>query len=481
MALKQILLAGTAAMALLASSLAHAETVDTRIGKLELQAGYPSKATAEKLFDEMDFERATQAFIWALPAVGFHGLHLAHKNTFGAKDGDIVLYDSLTDKAGMLTPNITTLYIMSFWNLAEQGPVVIEVPPGAVAGGVLDIWQRPVTDVGQTGPDRGGGGKYLIVPPNSDISEMRGYIVARSPSNQLWFAARMLDPDHAKAEEMAHKHKLYAWSQRDNPPTTKFVSIGGKDWASAQPVGLDYWKYLSEVIQPEPIEARDKVMFGMLMPLGIEKGKPFNPDERQKKILAEAAQVGELMARTNAFDKRFADATVYPGKRWEYANMVELNQEDNYHTQVDERGSWYYEAIGNTAGMQGRILDFGQVYLETAKDKDGNWLDGGKTYHMRVPANPPVVQFWSITLYDNTTRGPVITDQGASDASSRQHLVANSDGSVDLYFGPDRPAQAQNWIKTNSGKGWFPYFRFYGPKEAYFDKSWQLNDIELVN
>jgi hypothetical protein len=478
--MKHFLLTSTAVLALMSlSSLTRAQTVDTRIGKLELQAGYPSKASVEKLYDEMDFQRATQSFIWALPAVGFHGLHLAHKNTFGAKDGDIVLYDSLKDKAGMLTPNITTLYIMSFWNLAEQGPLVIEVPPGAVAGGVLDIWQRPITDVGQTGPDRGGGGKYLIVPPNSDIREMRGYIVVHSPSNQLWFAARMLDRDPKQAQDMAHKHKLYAWNQRDNPPATKFISIGGKDWGSAQPVSLDYWKYLSEVIQPEAIEARDKVMFGMLVPLGIEKGKPFNPTERQKKILTEAAQLGELMARTNAFDKRFANATVWPGKKWEYANMVELNQ-DNY-TQVDERGSWYYEAIGNTVGMQGRILGFGQVYLETSKDKDGNWLDGSKTYRLRVPANVPVIQFWSFTLYDNTTRGPVITDQGASDASSRQNLATNPDGSVDLYFGPSKPAQAQNWIKTNPGKGWFPYFRFYGPKEAYFDKSWQLNDIELVN
>src|SRR5262245_31250602 len=482
MSFKHFLLSGTAALALLAAqSLAHAQSVDTRIGKLELQAGYPSKASIEKLYDEMDFQRATQAFIWALPAVGFHGLHLAHKNTFGAKDGDIVLYDSLKDKAGMLTPNITTLYIMSFWNLADQGPVVIEVPPGAVAGGVLDIWQRPVTDVGQTGPDRGGGGKYLIVPPSSDISEMRGYIVVRSPSNQLWFAARMLDPDHKKAEDAAHKHKIYAWNQRNSPPATQFVPIGGKDWSSAQPVSLDYWKYLSEVIQPEPIEARDKVMLGMLVPLGIEKGKPFNPNERQKKILTEAAQVGELMARANAYDKRFANATVWPGKKWEYANMVELYKDSNFYTQVDERGSWYYEAIGNTAGMQGRILGFGQVYLETSKDKDGNWLDGGKTYRIRVPANVPVLQFWSFTLYDNVTRGPVVTDQGAADMSSRQDLKANADGSVDLYFGPTKPTQAQNWVKTIPGKGWFPYFRFYGPKEAYFDKSWQLNDIELVN
>jgi hypothetical protein len=329
-------------------------TVETHIGKLELQNGYPSKEAVEKLFDEMDFERATQAFIWALPAVGFHGLHMAHLNTFGAKDGEAVLYQSLKDKAGMLTPNLTTLYIMSFWNLAKQGPLVAEVTAGATAGGLLDIWQRPITDTGQTGPDRGGGGKYLIVPPSSDIQQMRGYIVARSPSNQVWFAARMLDRDPAVAEKMAHVHKLYAWADHDNPPATKFIPVGGKEWSSAHPTNLDYWKYLSEVIEPEPIEARDKVMFGMLVPLGIEKGKPFNPDERQKKILTEAAQLGELMARTNAFDKRFAGATVWLGKHWEYANMVELGQDDNYYTQVDERGSGFYEAIGNTVGMQGR-------------------------------------------------------------------------------------------------------------------------------
>jgi hypothetical protein len=453
----------------------QAEIVDTRLGKLDLQAGYPSKATADRLFDEMDFQRATQAFIWALPTVGFHGLHLAHRNVFGAKDGEVVLYQTLKDKAGMLTPNLTTLYLMSFWNLAEQGPMVVEVPAGATAGGFLDVWQRPITDTGQTGPDRGGGGKYLIVPPGSDIQEMRGYIVGRSPSNQVWFAVR----DPQAAEETARKHKVYAWAQRDNPPATKFIPVGGKDWASAQPVNLDYWRYLSEVIQPEPVEARDKVMMGMLVPLGIEKGKLFSPNERQRKILTEAAQVGELMARTNAFDKRYANAAVWPDKRWEYANMVELDQNNNYTTQVDERGSWYYEAIGNTVGMQGRTLNFGQVYLETSKDKNGDWLDGGKTYRITVPANPPVVQFWSLTLYDNVTRGPVVTDQGAADMSSRQSLVANADGSVDLYFGPTKPAQAQNWVKTIPGRGWFPYFRLYGPKEAYFDKSWQLDDIEL--
>ena len=464
------------------AALAHAQTIDTRIGKLELQDGYPSETTAERLFDEMDFQRATQAFIWALPAVGFHALHLAHLNSFGAKDGDVVLYQDLKDKAGMLTPNMTTLYVFSFWNMKEQGPLVLEVPPGATAGGVLDIWQRPLTDTGQTGPEKGHGAKFLFLPSGSEEMKPEGYIVVRSPSMQLWFATRGLDPDPKAADETVRKHKLYAWQDRANPPVTRFIPVGGRSWVSHQPDNLDYWKYLSDLFQVEPVETRDRMMFAMLRPLGIEPGKPFNPDARQSAILTDAAKVGELMARTNAFDKRLPGATVYPGKHWEYANTFELNQEAKDYTQLDQRGSWFYEAIGQSAGMQGRILGFGQVYLETSKDNAGKWLDGGNSYRMHVAPNPPVKQFWSITLYDNTTRYPVITDQGAADLSSRKpDLVTNADGSVDVFFGPQKPAGATNWIKTNPGRGWFPYFRFYAPSEAYFDKSWQLDDIERMS
>jgi hypothetical protein len=159
--------------------------------------------------------------------------------------------------------------------------------------------------------------------------------------------------------------------------------------------------------------------------------------------------------------------------------MVELDQTYKGYGQIDERASWFYEAIGNTVGMQGRTLGFGQLYLEAQKDKTGAWLDGGKSYHMHVMPNPPVELFWSFTIYDNLTRGPMITPQGAADISSRtKGLATNADGSVDLYFGPKKPVGANdNYVMTMPGKGWFTYFRFYGPKEAYFDKSWQLQDL----
>lgn len=166
-----------------------------------------------------------------------------------------------------------------------------------------------------------------------------------------------------------------------------------------------------------------------------------------------------------------------------YVVRFELDQENPEKTrvQIDERGEFFYEAIGMSKGMQGRILGYGQVYLETATDAAGNWLDGGKTYRFHVDGNPPVRQFWSMTLYDNATRTPLVTPQGAADFSSRSEgLVTNADGSVDVFFGPTKPVDATNWIATLPGKGWFPYFRFYAATEAYFDKSWQLNDIEEI-
>ena len=478
-----VAIAVSAALAgLLASGTASAQPIDTRIGKLQLENGYPSQAALKTLYDEMDFQRATQTYLWGLPAVGFHGLHLAHLNVFGAKDGEIVLYQTLKDKAGMLTPNLTTLYAMSFWNMAEKGPLVVDVPAGATAGGVLDIWQRPVTDMGQTGPDKGKGGKYLILPPGSKAVQAPGYIVMRSPTNQVWFATRGLAADRAEAEATVRKHRLYAWADRAKPGVTKYIPVGGKDWASQQPNDLSYWQQLKAVLEPEPPEVRDGYFLAMLRSLGIEKGKPFSPDDRARKILTDAAISGDLMARAIAYDKRFPETRVWPGAHWEYSNMVTLDQQTRTFSQLDERVSWFYEAIGNSVGMQGKTLGFGQVYLETAKDQAGAWLDGGKSYRLRVPPNAPVKQFWSFTLYDNLTRGPLLSPQGAADISSRKEgLERNSDGSVDLFFGPTRPMGSNaNFVQTVPGKGWFTYFRLYGPTEAYFNKQWALPDIAEI-
>jgi len=456
--------------------------IDTRSGKLELENGYPTRDTVARMFEEIDYQRACQAYLWALPLMAMHQWQQEHATKFNAGNLDYVDYLTFQDKLGLLTANATTPYIMAFPNMKETGPLVFEVPAGPTAGGFTDFWQRPITDSGQTGPDQGRGGKYLILGPDDPDIRPEGYHVFRSPTVNIWSAHRALDPDPAKAKALVEALRIYPYSQRDNPPPTRHISPGGRRWSGEQPRGLAYWEGLSKIINQEPVIERDRMMMGMLQPLGIEKGKDFNPTDRQKEILTEATQVGEVMARTIGYEKRFAGVNVWPGKNWEISLALrETNQEAPYHTQLDERSSWFYEAVGVSVGMMGRTVGFGQVYLESSKDNRGQWLDGGKTYKLTVPKDAPVAQFWSFTVYDNESR--CFVDTGSPpDRSSRDRITRNDDGSVDLYFGPAAPEgrPESNWIKTLPGKGWFTYFRLYGPTQPYFDRSWVLPDIELL-
>ena len=452
----------------------------SRLGKLELRNGYPTEATAEKLRDDIDFQRACQAYLWALPLMGMVQWQSEQRTRFGASNLDYVDYMTFRDKLGLLTPNATTPYVMAFPDMRETGPLVVEIPAGAVAGGIADFWQRPLVDTGQTGPDKGAGGKYLVLGPDDPDLKPEGYFVVRSPTVNIFSAQRVLDPDAQKAAAMVAALRIYPYSRRDDPPATRHVSPEGRKWSGAQPRGLTYWEELARVIGEEPVHERDRMILGMLQPLGIEKGKPFNPTERQKQILVEASRVGELMARTIAFDKRFDGAKVWPGRQWETSLFfASTSQETPAFTQFDERTSWFYEAVGVSVGMMGRTVGAGQVYLESSKDADGKFLDGSRTYHLHVPPEAPVAQFWSFTVYDNETR--TFVDTGSQpDRSSRDDIEKNADGSVDLWFGPKPPAgkPASNWIETIPGRGWFTYFRLYGPTQPYFDRSWVLPDIE---
>jgi hypothetical protein len=485
MSIKAYALSTTICLTLLAASAVHAQTlpttgtVNTRFGKLELVNGFPTNETVRKVYDEMDFQRAVQAYLWALPMMAMFEWQRQSHEVLGAGNLDYVDYFDFRDKLGILTANATTPYAQAFPNMKETGPLVVEIPPGATAGGILDFWQRPLTDTGQTGPEKGAGAKFLVLGPGHPDMKPEGYIVVRSPTSNIWSGQRGVGDDIEKAKQLMASLRIYPYAQRDNPPAAKPVRPGDKKWSAAQPRGLDYWRGLAKMINEEPPIERDRLMLAMLKPLGIEKDKPFNPDDRQAAILSEAALVGEVMARANSYAKRFDGSQVWPDKRWEFSLFLEdVTQEAKNYTQLDERGSWFYEAVGVTEGMLGRTVGFGQVYLESQKDKDGNWLDGAKTYKLTVPTNAPVAQFWSFSVYDNETR--CLIDTGAHpDRSSRDDIVKNADGTVDLYFGPNAPTgKEKNWVKTIPGKGWFTYFRLYGPTQPFFDRSWVLNDIE---
>jgi hypothetical protein len=461
---------------------ARAEKTNTRIGTLEIELGVPTEASVEKLRDEMDFQRACQAYLWALPTVGFEYLLREQRQVLHARNGDVVIYKGARNVSRFLTPNVTTPYIIGFLNLADHGPTVVDVPAGAIAGSAMDFWQRPLTDFGVTGPDQGKGGKYLLVGPGQEIPpSLPGEVrVIRSTTIGIGFFYRALDNDPAKAAEMEKAIRAYPWSQRANPPASQHLTPEVAS-AATLPRGMDYWEQLATVLEREPVQDRDRFFMAMLKPLGIEHGKPFKPDARQTRILSEAAEVGELMAKANSFDKRFPDSRYRADAHWDYVIMADPDQDLPGLSQLDERAAYFYEAVALSKGMVNKTPGVGQAYLGSYRDQAGHAFNGAQTYRLHVPPNPPAKQFWSVTVYDANTRSVIQNPQGIADRSSRQDLLKNADGSVDVYFGPTAPMGfEQNWIPTMPGQAWFTYLRLYAPLEAYFDKSWPLPDIELM-
>jgi hypothetical protein len=308
--------------------------------------------------------------------------------------------------------------------------------------------------------------------------------VLRSPTFIVGFFYRALDPDPVKAEALKKGVRVYPWSQRENPPTTRYLTPDPDKLMQmpTMPRGMEYWERLAAAIQDEPVEDRDRFFMAMLKPLGIEKGKPFKPDERQTKILTGAAYVGEAMAKANDFDKRFQGARYRSDAHWDYVIMLDPAQDLPDYSQLDERAAWFYEAVFITKAMISKSPGVGQTYLGAYRDKDGHAFDGGQSYRLHVPPNPPAKQFWSVTLYDVDTRSLVQNKEQIADRSSRMpDLVKNADGSVDLYFGPVAPKGFENnWIPTAPGRAWFAWLRLYAPTEGYFDKTWPLPDIEKV-
>jgi hypothetical protein len=272
------------------------QTVDTRIGKLGFELGVPTQVTVKNLYDQMDFQRACQLYIWALPLVEFGNLLDILEGTTGAKPGDLTIYTG-NEQSVFLTPNATTPYIFAYLDLAKTGPVVMDIPAGGIAGSALDAWQRPLSDLGMTGLDQGKGGKYVFVGPGQEAPTAEGAFVLRSPTFGVVLFYRTLDPDQAKGEALAKRIRVYPWAQRDNPPAIRFLKPDPDKFANftTMPRGMKYWEQLAAMVKHEPVEDRDRFFMAMLIPLGIEKGKPFQPDERQKKILTEGAFVGEAM------------------------------------------------------------------------------------------------------------------------------------------------------------------------------------------
>ena len=455
---------------------------------LEFVNNYPTDETSQKLYDEMDFQRATQAYIWGFPLVSSASIRRGLFEDMGASYNDIIVYEKYLDtKSIWYTGNNTTPYGVSMINLEKDGPVVVELPKAPQAGMLNDFWWRTI-GIGNLGPDKSQGGKYLIVPPNYDGElDEKGYFKIQSEMNDYMFFLRgfIENNDTTSAVNLFHDLKIYPYSKRNNPTPNKVLHSTGKHINTIEPDGLAFWEHLSEVINANPVAERDRLIMAMLKPLGIEKGKTFNPNERQKKILIKGAELGKMMSQTICYNPRIEEATVYEGTQWKHTFTMNTTQgewqEAEHYDQLDERMQYLYLGTWPGEFMNIPVPSNGQRYIEAFKDKDGDWLDGSKNYKLNVPEGVPFRRFWSITVYDNKTRSMSMNEANNPALTSYDDLIYNEDGSVDLYFGPTPPKGLENhWVNTSASEGWFVWFRFYGTTEAFFDKSWKLSDFEKL-
>ena len=460
--------------------------VETRLGTLKFFDGFPDKTTAEKLLDNLDFQRAVQAYLMALPAVS----QVADRNaclTLGPANQTIPIWEQLVDSRTIgLTFNDNTVYSWGWLNL-KQGPLVVEVPP-KVLGAINDIWFRWVIDVGITGPDKGEGGKYLLLPPGYTGEIPEGYNVVHSPTYNLWIPWRsfLVEGDPKPGIELVKKHtKIYPLADKDKsaPPLT-YVDISSKPFNIINPSDYRFWELLNQVVQEEPTESLDQIRLGYYASIGIEKGKPFAPDTRMKKILTEAATVGDATARSIAFHYRQKDGYYYDKSHWQLPFVGGYRFLSSPGVlNLDGYIFYYFMATGVTPAMEEKMVGRGSQYAWTCRDAKGNLLDGGKNYRLHLPTNVPVKDFWSVILYSNQTRSMIQTNKRFPSVSSQnKDLQVNADGSVDIYFGPKAPAgKESNWVETVPGTGWNTILRLYGPLETWFDKTWRPGEIELVN
>lgn len=437
--------------------------------------------------EEILYQRGVEAAIWGMPGVNYQLMYDALAKINGNYN-QVVIWPKLLDwKNQTLTPNPDVIYLMPFFNTEKVGPVVLEIPPadnGIFNGSIMTYWQNALEDVGPGGVDKGKGGKYLFLPPGYDKTKIpTGYIALQSDTYRGYALLRSVlksgSPEDVKAAvEYAKRVKVYPLSEASKNPATAFVDASNEVYDSAIPYDITFYEALNKIIQEEPWLERDRAQIDPLKTIGIERGKSFTPDARTKEILVASVKTARKYLDFNyeGMPPFFKNTHwVFPATS-EFGANIKGNYKipDSYPT--DNRGLLYMVIF-----FSAKHIGESQYYLMQIVDKEGNPLDGNSSYKLHVPANVPVKQYWSMTVYNRDTHTFIRNAKWAGRSSQTPGLKTNSDGSVDLYFGPTPPESGEsNWVPTDP-KGKFEILaRFYGPKPNLYDQSWKLNDVEKV-
>ena len=463
--------------------------VNTSIGALEFFDGVPTKNTVDTVYDYVDRARAVEVFINMIPAVSMYHLRQGMRDIGLTEANQIVIAEEMGDsKPLVLTWNNTSLYTWGFLDLKKDGPTVVELPPG-VLGVFNDMYFRYMSDIGAAGPDKGKGGKYLVLPPDYKGDVPDGYFVVKSKTYGVWNFMRGYVKKGVKeaADRIKGNLKVYPLAKKANPPKTVFTNMSGlAAYKTIPPNDFSFFESLDNLIQEEPLEFLDPETRGLIAAIGIVKGQPFKPGDRMKKILTDAVAIANAYARANTVFPRDPGHRVYKdsGSEW----VMAFANKDTYFLKdgarrFDSRLWMHYNAVVVTPAMALTRPGAGSDYLIAGLDSKHQALDGGKTYKLHVPANVPVKDNWSVTIYDTQTRSMLQTDQKFAGINSLgDGLKKNADGSYDVIFAPKLPdgVDERNWIQTIPEKSWFIIFRAYGPLEPWLDKTWRPGELELV-
>ncbi|MGB5214329.1 MAG: DUF1254 domain-containing protein [Anderseniella sp.] len=460
-----------------------ADKVETSIGTLTFEGGFPTKETAQKIYDQLDFQRAVEAVMMTTPGASVHAFRQALR-TLGPDNEAAVLWPRMDSKVQLLTPNTTVIYLFQWIDL-KNGPMVMEVPPN-VLGIVDDHWFKYVADVGLGGPDKGKGGKYVFVPPGYKGDIPDGYFVKKSATYGNWLVLRgfLKDGDAAPGvKNIKDNYKLYPLGKTVKDSKVTYYDMSMKYLNTVHASDVTFFDHINDIVQEEPNAAQSPEILGILASIGIEKGKPFKPDARMQKILKDAANVGSAASRVVLYRSRDPEALVYPNSGWERPWVGNSSTFERKGVRLlNARTRFHMYATGITPSMVNPQVGKGTQYIAGMRDLKGRPFDGSKTYKVNLPPNVPAKQFWAFTVYNVQTRSMLQTDQKFPEITSAEKSVKkNTDGSYDVYFGPKAPkGKESNWIQTVPGMGWHMLFRLYGPEKAWFDNTWRPSEVELV-
>ena len=448
-----------------------------------------SKPSVPDLDEQVAYQRAFEAVLWAMPASAIYRFRVGTLEQPGMADNVVAANPGpLTTMTEAITPNTVTPYIAEFSDL-RKGPLVLELPAktdkASLYGQIVDAWQVTLADVGPSGLDKGAGGKYLLLPPGYSQPIPDGYFPIQSSTYRIGMAFRSVPaPTASDADAYAYSKtlKIYPLSEAAHPAPTRFMNLLDVHLHTLPFYDIRALQDIKDIIDVEPVRPQDKVMMGMLATIGIERGKPFNPQGKLKAAMERGVKDAYFyMQQLDA--KLFASSLYWPDRHWSFVMVPDEKHGFEFITndavQIDKRAAawffftWYPKVLTEHAGT---------VYLAPTADQSGEPLKPGKTYRLRVPKDVPARQFWSLTLYDNATWSFIINPLKRAGLSSlnKDTMKMNADGSVDLYVGPKAPAGFENNWLPSMGKKPYLWFRLYAPGETFWNKTFKLPDVELV-